>query len=401
MLQADKRAEARQLRDFAADEITDLVILVDVRPGVFGKLFDPDRNALVALVDVQHDGFDVLALPEHIGRLGDAFRPGKLGDMHQAFDARLQFHEGAVRHEIDNPAFDPGADRILGFDVVPWIGQFLLESEADTLFFAIDVEHDHVDLLADLEDFRGMPDAPPAHVGNVQQAVETVEVDECAEVGDVLDRALADVPRRHFGEQFLAALVAFLLNQLPTGENDILAILVDFDNFEIVGVADVPLQIFGRNDVNLRRRQEGLDADVDEQAAFDNGLDLAGNGAAFVANGQDFVPVLLELGLFLRQDDHPVLVFEFLNQHIDCVADPDGLDVFKFAGRDRTFALVTNVHEDLLGTYFNDGALDDFACGKAFVALLQGFFHGKHSVLFRVHSRETWRSECVPRSSIA
>src|SRR5439155_14772382 len=118
--------------------------------------------------------FAVVALPGHIGRLADAFRPGNLGAMHQAFDARLSFHERAVRHEIDDPAFDPRANRIFGFDVVPWIGQLLLESEADALLFAIDVEHDHVDLLADLEDLRRMSDAAPAHVGNVQPAVETV-----------------------------------------------------------------------------------------------------------------------------------------------------------------------------------------------------------------------------------
>ena len=129
----------------------------------------------------------------------------------------------------------------------------------------------------------------------------------------------------------------------------------------------------------MRRGQEGFDADVDEQTAFDHGLDFAGDRAALVADGEDLVPILFELGLFLGQDDHAFLVFEFFNQDIDFIADLDGLDVFKFVGRDRAFALVTNVHENFLGTDFDDGAFNDFACRKAFVALLQGFFHGKHN----------------------
>ena len=117
-------------------------------------------------------------------------------------------------------------------------GELLLEAEADAFFFAVDVEDDDIDVLADLENFGRMADAAPAHVGDVEQAVDAVEVDERAEIGDVLDRALADVARGHFGEQLLAAFVAFLLDQFAAGKNDVLPLLVDFDDLEIVGVAD-------------------------------------------------------------------------------------------------------------------------------------------------------------------
>ena len=38
-----------------------------------------------------------------------------------------------------------------------------------------------------------MVDAPPAHVGDVQQAVDAAEVDERAVIGDVLDHAFEDL----------------------------------------------------------------------------------------------------------------------------------------------------------------------------------------------------------------
>ena len=267
-------------------------------------------------------------------------------------------------------------------DAVPGIGQLLLEAEADALLLAVDVEHDDVDVLADLEDFGGVADAAPAHVGDMQQAVNAVEVDERAEIGDVLDRALADVARGHFGEQFLAAFEAFLLDEFAAGQDDVLALLVDLDDLEIVGVADVLGQVLGRDDVDLRGGQEGLDADIDQQAAFDDGFDFAGDGAAFVADGQDALPVLLEFGFFLGEDDHALFVFEFLDEDVNLVADLDGFDVLEFAAGDDAFALVADVHQDFFGADFDDGAFDDIASRKGQRArLLHGLFHCEHNDL--------------------
>ena len=224
-----------------------------------------------------------------------------------------------------------------------------------------------------------MADAAPAHVGDVEQAVNAVEVNEGAEVGDILDGALADVARGHFGEELGALVVALLLDQFAAGEDDVLAVLVDFDDLELVAVAEELGQVLGGNDVNLRGGQEGLDADVDQQAAFDGGLDLAGDGAAFVADGEDLVPVLFEFGLFLGEHDHAFLVLEFFDEDIHLVADFDGFDVFKFVAGDDSFAFVADIHEDFLGADFDDVAFDNLARGKVRRALLQGFFHCEHN----------------------
>ena len=87
----------------------------------------------------------------------------------------------------------------------------------------------------------------------------------------------------------------------------------------------------------------------------------------------------LELRLFLGEDDHALVVFEFFDQDFDFVADFDGLDVFKFVAGNDALALVADVHEDFLGADFDDGAFDDFARSKAHIALLDGLFHGEHN----------------------
>src|SRR6266571_3264682 len=238
MLQANESAEAGQLGDLAGNEVADLVKLVDVAPRVLGELFDSDRDALVGFVDFQHDGFDLLALFQHFGGMVDLARPGDVRDVDHTIQAFLQFDERAIAGEIADAAFDAGSGRIFLEGLVPWVGLELADAEGNLLLFTVDAQHDGLDLLIGLENFRRMADPAPAHVGDVEQPIQTVEVDERAEVGDVLDGALADVARRHFGEELLPPFGALLFDQLASRKDDILALLIDFDHLELVGVTD-------------------------------------------------------------------------------------------------------------------------------------------------------------------
>ena len=96
-----------------------------------------------------------------------------------------------------------------------------------------------------------MTHATPAHVGDVEQTINAVEINERTEVGDILDRALADVAWNHVGQQFLAAFATLGFDEFAAGENDVLALLIDFDDLEIVGVADELREILRGDDVNL------------------------------------------------------------------------------------------------------------------------------------------------------
>ncbi len=65
-------------------------------------------------------------------------------------------------------------------------------------------------------------------------------------------------------------LGAFLLDEFAAAQDDVLAVVVDLDDLEVVGVADELLEILRGNDIDLRAGQECLDADVDGEAAFDD-----------------------------------------------------------------------------------------------------------------------------------
>ena len=66
----------------------------------------------------------------------------------------------------------------------------MLHAQRYTLTFAVELENLDVDLVTDVDHFRRMLDALPRHVRDVQETIDTAEVDEGAVVGQVLDDAL-------------------------------------------------------------------------------------------------------------------------------------------------------------------------------------------------------------------
>ena len=117
----------------------------------------------------------------------------------------------------------------------PRAGRLLLQAEGDLLRVLVDLEDVDLELLVDLDHLVRVVDAAPAHVGDVQQAVDAAEVDERAEVGDVLDDALADLARLDLGEQLLLQLVALVFDQLAAADDDVAARLVDLEDLALDG----------------------------------------------------------------------------------------------------------------------------------------------------------------------
>ena len=111
-------------------------------------------------------------------------------DVDQAFDARLQLDECAVVGDVGHAARVDGVQRVLRLDRVPRIFLELLHAQADAVGFLVDLDDLDLDGLADRQDLGGVVDAAPGHVGDVQQAVDTAQVDEGAVFGDVLDHAV-------------------------------------------------------------------------------------------------------------------------------------------------------------------------------------------------------------------
>src|SRR4029434_4152071 len=95
-----------------------------------------------------------------------------------------------------------------------------------TLFFFVDVEHDDFQLLPDLEQLAGMSEATPCHIGDMEQAIHSIEIDERAKVGEIFyctGHAVADV---HTFHEFLSLFAALLLDHLAPAEHDVFAVVL-------------------------------------------------------------------------------------------------------------------------------------------------------------------------------
>ena len=103
----------------------------------------------------------------------------------------LQLDEGAVLGDRDDPALDVRPDRVLVLDPLPRVLLQLLQAERDPLPLRLEGEDLHLELVADREDLRRVLDPALGDVGDVEQAVDAAQVDEGAEIGDVLDVPVA------------------------------------------------------------------------------------------------------------------------------------------------------------------------------------------------------------------
>src|SRR5205814_4606384 len=149
--------------------------------------------------------------------------------------AFLDLNKSAVGDKIRDLTFNSLSGRETLLDLVPRVLLWLLESERNALLFLVDVEHNDFQLLPDFQQFAGMSQSTPGHVRHVQQTIHAVEINKRAEVRDVFhgaDYAIAEV---HVFQEFLALFAALLFDHLPPAEHDVLSVVIELNDFEVIG----------------------------------------------------------------------------------------------------------------------------------------------------------------------
>ena len=95
--------------------------------------------------------------------------------MHQAFDARLRFNECAVIGDVGDAAGELAAAGYFCVNAIPRIGKQLLHAERNALVSGLIHDLDF-HRIAHVEHLARVVDALPAHVGDVQQAIDAAEI---------------------------------------------------------------------------------------------------------------------------------------------------------------------------------------------------------------------------------
>ena len=118
-------------------------------PRILLGLLHAQRDFLLLFVDGKHNHLHLIAGLHELTRMADALGPTHLADMHQAFDAILEFDECSIAHHVYDRTIADRGHRILVGDLGPWAGGALLDAEGNFFTLTIDVQHLHFKFLID------------------------------------------------------------------------------------------------------------------------------------------------------------------------------------------------------------------------------------------------------------
>ncbi len=334
-------------------------------PRIGAALLHAQRDAAALLVDVEHHDFAFIAQLHQLGRVDVFVGPVHFGDMDQAFDALFQLHEATVIGEIGDLAEQAGACRVTAGDVEPRILAQLFEAQGNTVLFLVVLEHLDLELLPDLDGFGRVAHALPGHVGNVQQAVNTPEINEGAVIGKILDHARNDRTFLEILQQGFLLGAVFGFHDRAAGQHDVIALLIDLDDLEFQIAAFQVSGVSHGAHVHEGTRQEGAQgADGHGEAAAHLAGQASHHGFVLFVGHFQVGPGLEPLCLVAGQQGGAQTVFQQLQGAFDDIAYVDldltiGVQELPF-GHD-TLGFQPGVDHHDVGTDVDNGPLDDTA----------------------------------------
>src|SRR5579862_5360249 len=324
LIEPDEQAELGDRFDLALDRAARRMRLGEGFPRIVLGLLEAQGDTALVGIDLQHLHVDLGARRDDLGRRHVLLDPRHLADVHEALDARLQLHEGAVVSDVGDLALELRAHGVLGADAFPGIGLQLLHAERDALRLVVDLDDLHGDGLADAQDLGRMRHAPPGDVGDVEQAVDAAQVHERAVVGDVLDHAFDDLLLGQGGHERGALLGAALFEHSAARNDDVAAAAIHLEDLEHLRLVHQRAHVAHRADVDLRTGKERDRAvEVDGEAALDAAEDHAFDAGLLVERALELDPALLAARLVARQHGIAHRVLDALEIDLDLVADRD------------------------------------------------------------------------------
>src|SRR6202045_2551544 len=364
-LEPEEQAELGLVLDLALDRRSHREFLDEHFPGIAHGLLEAERNPALDRIDFENLHFNFLRGRDDLAGVHVLLGPRHFRDVDQAFDARLQFDERAVVGDVGDAAGEAGIERILRLDALPGIVEQLLHAERDAVGLVVDLDDLDLDGLADGQDFGRVIDPAPGDIGDVQQAVDAAEVDECAVIGDVLDHAVDDLALFEVLHQFLALLGAGLFEHRAAPHHDVAAAAIHFQDLERLRIVYQGRDVADRADIDLRAGQEGDRAvEVDGEAALDLVEDDAVHLLVVVEGLLELAPALLAARLVARQHGFAERILDAVEKHLDHVADLDfafAAGSCEFAQRHAAFGFEADVDDGHVLLDRNNGALDDGA----------------------------------------
>ena len=279
--------------------------------------------------------------------------------MEQAFHPLFEFDESSEIDDLEHFGDQPLPDREFHLDAFPGIGESLFDPQGNFSSLLVDFQNLDLDFIPFAQLFARMIDPSIGDVFLVYQSFDASEVDEGAVFDHRCHHSLDDVSRFQDLQHFLDFFFLFLFKQDPAGEGAVHLLFVELGDLEQEFLAQ---QLFGRlclDDIHLAHRQEHGDAHVHDESVFLGGEldDSPGQRGVFLEGPHDFFPSLLDIDLFLGNDDIPFPAVPAHRQNGDGIAHLvfDGpVPVEKFGFFQHAFRFLSDIDHHPVGRDFDD-----------------------------------------------
>ena len=276
-------------------------------------------------------------------------------------------------------------------EIDPGVVTKLLHAQAHAVFLAIELENAHLDFVANVDHLAGVANAAPSHIGDVQEPVDATEVNESTVVREVLDQAVQRLPFFKRRQQCLALFAVFLLQHGAPGNHNVVALLVELDDFEFEWLAFQMRGFPERTNIHKGTGQEGAYVtDIDGKAAFDAAVDYTFHQFIVGEGLFKHLPGLGAARLFPRHAGFTAAVVDDFHDDLDLVADAENelpVLVKKLTFGNTAFGFQAGVNDNPFVVNINHRAGDDGAgfhfdgIQAFFKQLRETFTHGWDNLL--------------------
>ena len=318
------------------------------------------------LVDRQEGDLDVLARRVLLGAV-------ELALGHHREHAGDDLDEEIVRRDLHDLGDQLVAlEELIGV-LDPRIGQRVLERERDLLRLGIELHHLDRDGVADLDDLGRVLDARVRELAVVDEAVDSAEVDERAELGEPHDDAVADLSDLQRSEQLLLLRVELFFEHLALREHDAMPLVIEVDDLEPQLLPDELVEVADGLTADLRGGDEPAHPEIDEDAALHDLRDRCFDHFVVLVRFDHLFPGLQRACAALAEIELAVLLVDPMDHHLELIADAQFLRFDRereLAERQDALGLAADVNEQFVLIFCDDDAGEDLA----FVENLEALF---------------------------
>ena len=189
------------------------ILHLDGLPWVFLELLDTERHLALGTVECQDDSLYLVAHLHEVLSRTQVLAPRHLRNVDKTLYTRSNLYECTVVGHNDNLTLHVVAHLQVSVESIPWVRSELLQTESDALLLLIEVEDNDIDLLVESNNLVRIAYAAPREVCDVDETVNTAEVNEYTIRSDVLNSTFEDLTLLELADNLLTLLLQLLLDE--------------------------------------------------------------------------------------------------------------------------------------------------------------------------------------------